>query len=190
MYTLGICYWKKIHPAIRCTPSQKVTWNVTPVPFSASSSPPPHHSDVKSPCKCVFPKPFQCLPMFAFSSTPWADQLITLTAFREREKSPFCKETELHTHTHTHTHTHIFTMLIGIFLWGCIQKFPDWPPGARSANGKALCHYVHFYRYSVNQSREFCRHNLLCCFSMNVCFWRLFRYRLSSETFEYTLAWV
>jgi hypothetical protein len=22
----------------------------------------------------------------------------------------------------------------------CIQKFPDWPPGARTANGKALCH--------------------------------------------------
>jgi hypothetical protein len=23
---------------------------------------------------------------------------------------------------------------------GCIQKFPDWPPGARAANGTALCH--------------------------------------------------
>jgi hypothetical protein len=23
---------------------------------------------------------------------------------------------------------------------GCIQKFPDWPPGARTANGTALCH--------------------------------------------------
>jgi hypothetical protein len=23
---------------------------------------------------------------------------------------------------------------------GCIQKFPDWPPGARPANGTALCH--------------------------------------------------
>jgi hypothetical protein len=22
----------------------------------------------------------------------------------------------------------------------CIQKFPDWPPGARTANGTALCH--------------------------------------------------
>jgi len=22
----------------------------------------------------------------------------------------------------------------------CIQKFPDWPPRARTANGKALCH--------------------------------------------------
>jgi len=23
---------------------------------------------------------------------------------------------------------------------GCIQKFPDWPPGAITANGTALCH--------------------------------------------------
>jgi hypothetical protein len=23
---------------------------------------------------------------------------------------------------------------------GCIQKFPDWPPGARTAHGTALCH--------------------------------------------------
>jgi len=22
----------------------------------------------------------------------------------------------------------------------CIQKFPDWPPGARTAYGTALCH--------------------------------------------------
>jgi hypothetical protein len=22
----------------------------------------------------------------------------------------------------------------------CIQKFPDWPPGARTANGITLCH--------------------------------------------------
>jgi hypothetical protein len=22
----------------------------------------------------------------------------------------------------------------------CIQKFPDWQPGARAANGTALCH--------------------------------------------------
>jgi hypothetical protein len=25
-------------------------------------------------------------------------------------------------------------------LRGCIQKFPDWPLGARTANGTALCH--------------------------------------------------
>jgi hypothetical protein len=23
---------------------------------------------------------------------------------------------------------------------GCIQKFPDWPPGARTENIRALCH--------------------------------------------------
>jgi hypothetical protein len=30
----------------------------------------------------------------------------------------------------------------GGFIRGCIQKFPDWPPGARTANDTALCHYV------------------------------------------------
>jgi hypothetical protein len=25
-------------------------------------------------------------------------------------------------------------------LRGCIRKFPDWPLGARTANGTALCH--------------------------------------------------
>jgi len=41
----------------------------------------------------------------------------------------------------------------------CIQKFPDWPPGARTANGKALCHYLQFYRYFMSQFSDFCRHN-------------------------------
>jgi hypothetical protein len=67
---------------------------------------------------------------------------------------------------------------------GCIQKFPDWPPGART--GTALCHYVQLYRYFVSQSSEFCRHNPLRCFSTSVCCC-LFRYRLSPETFGYTL---
>jgi len=30
-------------------------------------------------------------------------------------------------------------------LWGCIQKLPDCPPGARTA----LCHLVQLYRYFV-----------------------------------------
>jgi hypothetical protein len=69
---------------------------------------------------------------------------------------------------------------------GCIQKFPDWPPGARTANGTALCHYVQFYHYYVSQSSEFCRHNTLHCFSMSVyCCCCLFRYRFSPETFGY-----
>jgi hypothetical protein len=43
-------------------------------------------------------------------------------------------------------------------------------------------------RYFVTQSSEFCRHNHLCCFSTSVyCCKRIFRYRLSPETFGYTL---
>jgi hypothetical protein len=74
---------------------------------------------------------------------------------------------------------------------GCIQNFPDWSPGARTANGTALCHYVLLYRYFVSQSSELCRHNPLCCFSTSVycccCCCCLLRYRLSPETFRYTL---
>jgi hypothetical protein len=62
-------------------------------------------------------------------------------------------------------------------LRGCFQTFPDWPPGARTANGTALCYWVQLYRYFVSQSSEFFRHNTLCCFSTSVyyCCW-LFRY--------------
>jgi hypothetical protein len=44
----------------------------------------------------------------------------------------------------------------------------------------------------VSQCSEFCRHNPLCCFSTSVyCRCRcLFRYRLSPETFGYTLVHV
>jgi hypothetical protein len=28
----------------------------------------------------------------------------------------------------------------GLTIRGCIQKFPDWPPVAITANGTALCH--------------------------------------------------
>jgi hypothetical protein len=58
-------------------------------------------------------------------------------------------------------------------------------PGARTANGTALCHYVQLYRYFVSQSSEFCRHKPLCCFSMSVCCC-LFHYRFSPETFGCT----
>jgi hypothetical protein len=30
--------------------------------------------------------------------------------------------------------------LTSIWIWGCIQKFSDWPPGTITANGTALCH--------------------------------------------------
>jgi len=46
---------------------------------------------------------------------------------------------------------------------------------------------VQFYHYFVSQSSEFCRHNPLCCFSTsNTKGKRIFRYRLSPETFRYT----
>jgi hypothetical protein len=58
----------------------------------------------------------------------------------------------------------------------------------RTANGTALCHKVQLGRYFVNQFSDFCRHNPLCCFSTSVyCCKRIFRYRLSPETFGYTL---
>jgi hypothetical protein len=71
------------------------------------------------------------------------------------------------------------------FLWGCIQK---WSPGVRTANGTAFCHSVQLYRYFVSQSSEFCSHNTLCCFlTSNTKDKHIFRYRLTPETFEYTL---
>jgi len=47
------------------------------------------------------------------------------------------------------------------------------------------------YRYFVSQSSEFCRHNPFCCFSTSITrSKRIFRYRLSPETFGYTLVYV
>jgi hypothetical protein len=42
--------------------------------------------------------------------------------------------------------------------WGSVGtrvyvKFPDWPPGTVTANGRALCHYVSLYRYFVSLFR-------------------------------------
>jgi hypothetical protein len=74
-----------------------------------------------------------------------------------------------------------------VVVGGCIQKFPDWPPGARTTNSTSLCHYVQLRRYFVSQCSEFCRHNTLCCISTSVyCCKRIFRYRISPETFGYT----
>jgi hypothetical protein len=70
-------------------------------------------------------------------------------------------------------------------IQGCIQKFPDWLPGARTTNGTALCHYVQLYHYFVNQSSEFCCHNPLKgtakCTS---------HYQISLQTFGYTLVFI
>jgi hypothetical protein len=66
-----------------------------------------------------------------------------------------------------------------VYMRQRIQKFPDWPPGARTANGIALFHYVQLYRYFVSQCNEFCRHNTFCCFSTIVhCCKHVFLYRL------------
>jgi hypothetical protein len=67
----------------------------------------------------------------------------------------------------------------------CTQKFRTGRL-EREANGTALCHYEQSNRYFVSQYSEFCHHNPLCCFSTSVyCCWC--RYRLSPETFGYTL---
>jgi hypothetical protein len=47
---------------------------------------------------------------------------------------------------------------------------------------------MQLYRYVVSQYSEFCHNNIFCCFSTsNTKGNRIFRYRLSPETFEYTL---
>jgi hypothetical protein len=80
---------------------------------------------------------------------------------------------------------------LGMDVGGCIQKFPDWPPGARTANGTALCHWMQFFRCFVSQSSKCCRHNPFCCFSTSFYFYKyVFRYRLSPESFGYTLAFL
>jgi hypothetical protein len=71
-----------------------------------------------------------------------------------------------------------------------MQKLQDWPPGTRTENGTALCHWVQLYRYFVSQSSEFYRHIPSCCFSTSVYFCCLFRHRLSPETFGYSLVYV
>jgi hypothetical protein len=48
--------------------------------------------------------------------------------------------------------------------------------------------YSSLYRYFMSQSSEFCRHNPLHCFWTSVyCCEPIFRYRLSPETFGYTV---
>jgi hypothetical protein len=42
--------------------------------------------------------------------------------------------------------------------------------------------------YFLSQSSEFCRHNPLCCFSTSIyCCTHIFHYRISPDTFGYTL---
>jgi hypothetical protein len=34
----------------------------------------------------------------------------------------------------------LITVMCLALVRECMQKFPDWPPGARTASGTALCH--------------------------------------------------
>jgi hypothetical protein len=63
------------------------------------------------------------------------------------------------------------------------KKFPDWPPGTRMANGRALCNYAQLYLYFVSQNSEICRHNPVSCFSTIFCCC-LFPYRLYPEILD------
>jgi len=56
--------------------------------------------------------------------------------------------------------------------WGCVSK--SFRTGRLERELQmvqlALCHYVQLYRYFVNESSEFCRHNPLCCLSSACCY--------------------
>jgi len=71
----------------------------------------------------------------------------------------------------------------------CIQKFPDWPPAARTAHGTTLCHRVQLYHYFVSQSSGFYCHNPLCCFSKSVycCLFRYDSVRRLLDTLSYNM---
>jgi len=56
----------------------------------------------------------------------YADQIEGLK-FQHSEKS------------HQETNSMTQRLASAVYLRGCIEKFPDWPSGARIANGKALC---------------------------------------------------
>jgi len=74
------------------------------------------------------------------------------------------------------SYTSVYPEVTGLAAWSENWKwYSSLPLGA-------------LYRYFVSQSSEFFRHNPLCCFSTsNTKGTRIFRYRLSPETFGYTL---
>jgi hypothetical protein len=67
-------------------------------------------------------------------------------------------------------------------------KVPDWPPGARTANGTALCHKVQLYIYFVSQSSVCFAAITLYVASQRVftVVKRIFLYRMTAETFGYS----
>jgi len=98
--------------------------------------------------------------------------------------SVFCSQTPPRSLTACKVLTHISD---SVTYEGVSKKIPDWPPGARTANGTPLCHYVQLYHYFVSQSNGFCCYNPLCCCSMSKTKGEHIFYQLSLETFGYTL---
>jgi len=94
-------------------------------------------------------------------------------------------------------HTDVQIQVIPLDLKGIITTYikTKWRamrvyPKARIANDTALCHYVQLYRHSVSQSSGCCHQDPLYCFSTSVyCCKCIFHYRLSLETFGYTLVY-
>jgi len=75
-------------------------------------------------------------------------------------------------------HTWVFSKVSGLASWSKTCKWYSSLP---------LDAIVSLF---VSQSSEFCRHNPLCCFWTSVyCCKRIFRYRLSPETFCYTVVY-
>jgi hypothetical protein len=75
-----------------------------------------------------------------------------------------------------------------VTVWGCIQKFPDWHAWSENCKWYSSVPLGAVVSLFVSQSSEFCRHNHLCCFSTtNSKGKHIFPYRLSPETFGYTL---
>jgi hypothetical protein len=67
-----------------------------------------------------------------------------------------------------------------------VSGLAAWSENSKWYSSLTLGAVVSLFCESVS---EFCRHNSLCCFSTSVYCCCLFRYRLSPETFGYTLVW-
>jgi len=80
------------------------------------------------------------------------------------------------------------TSLSNVYIQGCIQKFLDWLPGARTANGTALQLGAVVSLFLWISLLSFAAITL-CVASqwVNECLLLLFHYRLSLETLGYTL---
>jgi hypothetical protein len=64
------------------------------------------------------------------------------SGWRWRKLGPpkHCYHTTYHTVSQPEDHDDLYIRQRMRIIRGCMQKFPDLPPGARTANGTALCH--------------------------------------------------